>query len=252
MSNVVGDIAGNLKTLLALLKQMPDSQLISLGDLNDRGSESKEVINYVRDHGVCVQSNHGHMMVEEYKDTLNKTLPENRYYESGIWYVNGGNETVMNYGKSVLDIPYSHIEYLDNLPMYIKTDKFFYSHAPFHIKRTLSNIEDIGIGFVHGYFGDIMSDTSLLWNREVPRRPHPELDGLINVFGHNSSDAVKIYTEQYPNGKKCYNNDDFQEALAESKVMDCPIYGICLDVSGGKKLAGLDTNTMTLYLQDYI
>lgn len=36
--NIIGDIAGNYKTLQALLKQMPKGDFISLGDMIDEAS----------------------------------------------------------------------------------------------------------------------------------------------------------------------------------------------------------------------
>ena len=35
--NLIGDIQGNYRTLLALLKQMPDDDPVSVGDMIDRG-----------------------------------------------------------------------------------------------------------------------------------------------------------------------------------------------------------------------
>ena len=49
--NLIGDIAGNFKTLLALLKKMPDDEPIGLGDLNDRGPRSREVFDFFMKNG---------------------------------------------------------------------------------------------------------------------------------------------------------------------------------------------------------
>ena len=41
--NLIGDIQGNYHTLRALLKQMPDEEPVSVGDMIDRGPRSKAV-----------------------------------------------------------------------------------------------------------------------------------------------------------------------------------------------------------------
>ena len=45
MPNVIADIAGEYQTLLALLKKMTDDEVISLGDMVDRGADSAKVQN---------------------------------------------------------------------------------------------------------------------------------------------------------------------------------------------------------------
>ena len=46
--NLIGDIQGNYHTLRALLKQMPDEEPVSVGDMVDRGPRSKEVLEFFR------------------------------------------------------------------------------------------------------------------------------------------------------------------------------------------------------------
>ncbi|MEC9337269.1 MAG: metallophosphoesterase [SAR324 cluster bacterium] len=44
--NPIGDIQGNYRTLLALLKQIPDDDPVSVGDMIDRGPRSMEVLEF--------------------------------------------------------------------------------------------------------------------------------------------------------------------------------------------------------------
>ena len=44
--NLIGDIHGNYQTLLALLKQMPDEESVSVGDMIDRGPRSRKVLEF--------------------------------------------------------------------------------------------------------------------------------------------------------------------------------------------------------------
>ena len=46
--NLIGDIHGNYRTFRALLKQMPDEEPVSVGDMIDRGPRSREVLEFSR------------------------------------------------------------------------------------------------------------------------------------------------------------------------------------------------------------
>jgi len=259
--NVVGDIAGNFLTLKALLAKMPqDAELLSLGDPNDRGPRSKEVIEFLMKNGKTVNSNHAHMFVENWQQSAMPGAAP-RYYEWDLFFYNGGNATMDSYagtppgkwgslGKEVHElVPASHIEFLEKCPMYIETSSYVFSHAPLHIRSTLESASKLGNGFASPYDIDLVSEFSLIWNRYVPDRPHPHLNGRIHIFGHNSSDMVKVYTTQFLDGKKV-DNEGLQVLLSTDNQY--PIYAICLDTSRGKKLTGLHLPSMTLYEQEYI
>ena len=62
---VMTDIHGRLEDLLRLMDQIPPgSKLIFLGDYIDRGSQSAEVVAYVRslEGAICLRGNHEDMM----------------------------------------------------------------------------------------------------------------------------------------------------------------------------------------------
>lgn len=256
--NVIGDIEGRFKTLMALLDKMPkDAKVLSLGDVNDRGHRTPETIDYLMQNGLLVQSNHQHMMVEEYKQ---KTMPGAypRYYHEGLWPErNGGDTTVKSYAKTddpqILSnfekhIPKTHIDYLDECPLYIKVPGFIMTHAPIHVTHTMKSLVDIGDGFANPKFFhvDQKSENSVLWNRSVPKKANTEFDGFINLFGHNSSNKVKLYNPEFPSGIKI-DQDKLTELLNKK---DC--WGICLDTSGAQILTGLHLPTMTLYSQEFL
>lgn len=259
--NVVGDIAGNFKTLQALLAKMPqDAELISLGDPNDRGPRSREVIEFLMSNGRTIQSNHAHMMTTEWRQqTTPGAYP--RYYEAGLWpQSNGGMATVFSYvsdrdgyiGRWENNIPEEHIRFLENCPMYIEEEGFIFSHAPIFGKDTLKNAYDLGTGFAFLGKPDFLSDFSLIWNRHVMKKPIPDLNGKISIFGHNSSDDVKVYSTKYPQGIHVFNSEGLKLQLDENEV-----YAICLDTSkpnynGTQKLTGLHIPTMELFYQEYI
>ena len=135
--NIFGDIAANYLTFLALLKQMPDDEVLSLGDFIDRGPRSKETLEWFQLHGKAVLGNHEHMLLDSYLCSLDPNRKS--YYSPGLWLdYNGGLATLRSY-KSDFDrnadqihkvIPLSHIEYIQSLPLYLETDELFLSHAP--------------------------------------------------------------------------------------------------------------------------
>lgn len=267
--NVIGDVAGQYLTLKALIAKMPeDAELLCLGDPVDRGPSSRQVIEFLMHIGKTVNSNHAHLMVEAWEQSA---MPgaHPRYYEKGIWFHNGaiqtltsydtdwsnkigfqtyqsGYQTIIHYNEDKLwhIIPKDHIEFLKHCPMYIETDQFVITHAPIFEKSSVMQACNLGTGF-NSLKPDNASERSLLWNRSVGHKPNPQLAGRINIFGHNASDNIKVYTPEFANGIKLT-----PEAFKEFDMSK--VYAICLDTSSSKVLTGLHLPTMTLYQQEYI
>jgi len=137
---VIGDVHGEFNSLLQLHKKLPsNAQLIFVGDLIDRGRNSKEVIEFVRKHHYqCVLGNHEQMMIE-YVRAFQKSypqLPSMSYYHK--WIHNGGKQTLLSYDiieidkhdgklnctqndenfKQLLD----DVLWLESLPLYIQLE----------------------------------------------------------------------------------------------------------------------------------
>ena len=64
MTYIIGDVHGNFQTLKALISKLPkNSEIIFVGDLVDRGLNSKEVIEFIRINNYkCVLGNHEKLM----------------------------------------------------------------------------------------------------------------------------------------------------------------------------------------------
>lgn len=272
--NIVGDVAGQLKALEALVEKMPEGELVCLGDPNDRGDDSKGVIEYLMKNGKLIQSNHAHILSEAW---LQSAMPgaQPRYYGKSMVFYNGGTATLNSYDKnwqSILKseykmsrhgniehtfdedklhtlIPKEHIDFLIASPMFLETEKYILTHAPIAQNKSIEEVCELGEGFTGGLTTDPKSDSSVLWNRYECSRPNPKLKGKINIYGHNSSTEVKIFCIQYPKGKKV-TNETFQDYLKEFGTGD--IWGIAMDTSGANKLSGLHLPTMTIYEQEYL
>ncbi len=110
----ISDVHGCLKTLKELIKKLPHENIIFLGDLIDRGKDSKGVVEFVKNGEFkCVLGNHEDMAIQ-----VNKEIGTDKYIEIlQWWYSNGGDITVESYisDESLLA---EHIKWFNNLPLY--------------------------------------------------------------------------------------------------------------------------------------
>jgi serine/threonine protein phosphatase 1 len=227
--NIIGDIAGQFETLLALLDKMPKNATpISLGDMIDRGPNSKAVLEFFMNNGKAILGNHEHMLLS--------TCKKDKYYEFGVWYNNGGLETIRSfdpYSEILLPsdiklecIPSEIIEWIDGLPLFLEIDqrgafglKCFISHAIKNPTLKLEAVCDLGD---NAY--STQCDSSLLWNRGNPRR----MKDFYQISGHNSSWGLKRHSDT--KGE----------------------YGISIDTSKHKILTGIHWPSGDIYQQEYI
>lgn len=173
---IIGDVHGCYKTLMALVDKLPkDARLCFVGDLIDRGPNSKDVIEFVKNNNhLCVKGNHEDMMYDY--------TPPGPYGETSQWLSNGGITTLQNY-EDDYDLLQKHLAWIGELPIYIEfpilkinKDKERYlvvSHSS--IARVWKN-------------RDIISEHKLedhiLWNRDIARGTLPSSNEIYNIFGH--------------------------------------------------------------------
>jgi hypothetical protein len=179
MINIIGDVAGQKKTLDALLAKMPKGKTVLLGDLNDRGPNSKEVIEWAMNTPdvVTLHSNHGDMFVDfvyGLKDPDHCT-----YYHYADFIRNGGGETLRSYypaldSKTILQavcaVPMEHIKWLKKLPITYEVPGLLCSHAPFEASYDRVDV---------------------VWNRSEPTKR----DGVLQVFGHNAHWGLRWFDD---------------------------------------------------------
>lgn len=215
--NIIGDIAGEYDTLMALLKQMPDDEVLSVGDMIDRGPKSKEVVEWFMKNGKALLGNHEHMMLDAIRGPA--------YYDHGIWMWNGGGYTLNSFDTTVQGMLHAYpdvIQWVENLPYFMELDDILISHSFVRPDRTLAEACDIGLG--HTSY-EKQLDQSVLWSRWHPER----IDKYsLQVAGHNSQWGFREFIDD--KGK----------------------FAICLDDSRSKKLTGLHWPSMTIYQQDFL
>ena len=123
----VGDIHGcdvALETLLEQLALSPEERLILLGDVIDRGPDSRRVVEMLLEIGSCcrmdfVMGNHEQMLLDSLE---NPAVAES-------WLGWGGAETLDSYGGHFADIPDAHLEFFAHALPYVETDNDVCVHA---------------------------------------------------------------------------------------------------------------------------
>ena len=159
---VIGDVHGCFNTLQKLLEQLPNGkELCFLGDLIDRGPDSKKVVEFVKDGGhFCVLGNHEDLALSAHNDDLEA---------QGVWLYNGGAAAVASYGG---EIDQDHLAWFRSLSLTLAYNNFIMSH---------SNVATP--------FGLADDKAYILWNRELDIFLS---DGRINIFGHTPTESPVV------------------------------------------------------------
>jgi serine/threonine protein phosphatase 1 len=126
----VGDIHGYKLKLEALMEKVsptPEDQVLFLGDLIDRGPDSRGVIDYVLDF--CRQYPKTVVLRGNHEDLLIKCLDDPT--KLALYLRNGGWSTIDSYGgNSYLNfMPPDHLEFLRSRPLYYQVGSFLFVHA---------------------------------------------------------------------------------------------------------------------------
>lgn len=182
----VGDIHGCLSTLQALIaKAGPVDQIISVGDLIDRGPDSLGVVKYCIDNNIQVcLGNHEYMALEAISKYLGPDYPYKRMYLlDSDWFANGGSGVFDSCSKEDLQFM---LDYFKSLPIYIKTD-YTHNDLPVVVSHTCLN----------NYTYDILNATqddlrthaeSFVWSRTQAVNTAK----FFNIYGHTPTDYLDI------------------------------------------------------------
>lgn len=171
---VIGDIHGRLKLLDQLIENVPwnveRDNIVFLGDLIDRGSESPGVVARVMSlakanpNTIVLRGNHEQMLLDclDYGD-LQWLIPEN-----------GGLATLTSYGFNLIElqdvsdikIPDEHVEFFRSLAFFHEDEQAIYVHA----------------GLVPGEHPSQTDSDVLIWTRDLDF--YKGYDGKLCFFGH--------------------------------------------------------------------
>ncbi|MBL0224877.1 MAG: serine/threonine protein phosphatase [Geobacteraceae bacterium] len=217
-SFVIGDVHGCSATLRRLvddtLRPLPHDHIYLLGDLIDRGPDSRGVLDFIfelQERGLAVDSirgNHEEMCLQAGDD----------YHHLDLWNANGGQATLESFqADGPGDIPHRYRAYLGSLPHCIQLDKFVIVHA--------------GLNFD---LPDPFKDTfAMLWTRSpavVPQR----IGGRRLICGHTPVPLGQL-----------------EASLNSSKIM---LDNGCFFVGrpGMGSLVALELETMVIHRQENI
>ncbi|HEX9078965.1 MAG TPA: metallophosphoesterase family protein [Desulfuromonadaceae bacterium] len=214
----IGDVHGCSRTLRRLVEKgiglTRDDELYLLGDLIDRGPDSRGVLDFILDlraggfSVTSVRGNHEEMCLRAGDDL--------RFLE--MWMINGGHATLASFDAEGTEaIPWRYRSLLDSLPYYILLDDFIIVHASLNFDRS-----------------DPFGDTeAMLWRREC------------------DVDLVKTGGRRLVSGHTPVTRREMRSSLASARIMvdnGCVFTGR----SGLGSLAALELNTLSLTFQPNI
>lgn len=173
----ISDIHGNNELFRRALKQVglkKSDRLILLGDLIDRGQDSKEVLDTIFlliENGFKLDmlfGNHEQMFLDAFENTNNLTH----------WLINGGDKTLISFlTSSISKIPLKYIDLIRSFKYSLEVDNFIFVHAT--LNMTIGNPFD--------------DKQTILWERNPYKYFNPDwLNSRIIVHGHNpiSQDGI--------------------------------------------------------------
>lgn len=125
---VIGDVHGHYDTLMTLLDAIAprsDDKIYFLGDLIDRGPQSAQVVDFVKESSyICLLGNHEQMLLD--------ILGDGEIYGPALqaWLYSGGHSTINSYGDN--GVRQEHLEWMRTLPTYLDLGDTWLVHAGVH------------------------------------------------------------------------------------------------------------------------
>jgi len=186
---IIGDVHGDFDKLMSLLKNIPEEnpQLCFVGDIIDRGKDSKKVIDFIRKNNhFMVMGNHEEIMINGV---------EGDFIDYDLWMSNGGYETLLSYSGYRKEDRVEILTRNEEIFNKIKNDKEilsdieWFKRLPVIIKFILKNEKPLYVshsGFDIELAEKDISKKFILWNRKYS---YPETDKGVNIFGHTITPA---------------------------------------------------------------
>lgn len=163
---VIGDIHGHYKGLMTLLDQLAPGEMDEvyfLGDLIDRGPQSAQVVEFVKNSPYrCILGNHEQMMIS--------ALPMKGQNPQAwqAWLYSGGHATIASYQEAGI-IPRDHLHWMKTLPLFLDLGDAWLVHAGIHPNIPLSQ----------------QTAAEFCWIRnEFHQIPKPYFNKKLIVVGH--------------------------------------------------------------------
>lgn len=171
----IGDVHGcsaALDAVVAAIEPTRDDTLVLLGDLVDRGPDSRGVLDSVlelrrRCRVITIRGNHDEMMLASRVDP--RAL--------AAWLQMGGDAALESYGVlHPMDIPPAHLELLRGCVDLHETDRHFFAHGSYDPRRAL----------------DDQPWAEVRWASIRDDPPGPHRSGKTAVLGHTAQRDHRI------------------------------------------------------------
>lgn len=162
---VIGDVHGHYDALMQVMEAIAPAaadQVYFLGDLIDRGPQSAQVLEFVRQSGyVSLLGNHEQMLLEAF--------PGGRASAAALqaWLFSGGQTTVASYDRPGCLL--EHLDWIRTFPLYLDLGDVWLVHAGMHPKLPIAE----------------HTPQELCWIREVfHSAPEPYFPDKLIITGH--------------------------------------------------------------------
>ena len=201
----ISDIHGCSQTFTELLNKISFSTndtLYLLGDYIDRGPGSLSTIDKIIElqsggyNIKCLRGNHEQMLLNAF----------NRPSESNLWLKNGGQKVLDELALySPSQIPQKYIDFIEELPLYIETDDFFFVHAGVNLEIEYPRLDEDSMLWIRNWCDRLILD-SFLQGRKLIHGHTPqtkdEIEKTFALFSQDYDSVLNIDNGcvfQYPN-----------------------------------------------------
>lgn len=197
---IIGDVHGCYKTLMALVNELPENaKLCFVGDLVDKGSNSKDVIEFIKSNNYdCVLGNHEKKMYESIpeiiQDMNNKSHPWLTKYE--------GEATLKSYDD--INLLKEHAAWLEKLPLYIEYRDLKTKDGRYLV---VSHSHILNSWKYRDYPKDSLEYKSFENECLVSRYKNHDNKKIFNVFGHTPLPKPQIENHKANIDLGCFFND---------------------------------------------
>ena len=196
---VIGDIHGMLPELKALLAQVgPVDEIISCGDLIDRGPFSYETIKFCQENNIKVcLGNHELMAIEALTEYFDPKFSSYRrlVLEDSNWFYNGGDIAFKTFPKEELP---AILDYFKSLPLFIKTPHTF-NNLPIIVSHACITRATQDFDTQLNYESPLTE--TAVWSRQLPKP-----NAYFNIHGHTPTDLFD--SPKVPYGSNYHLNLD--------------------------------------------
>ena len=250
----IGDIAGRYEELKELVGKFPNHRIIALGDLQDRGPDSKKVLDFLMQNNIeALYGNHEEMFLD---------FITNDFYTQDFWLtfiMNGGIPTLRSYVDFDEDdlvkrtSMYYHIytrTYEYRYDFRYKPKDFFktesYKKNKNFVYKLLNDLNIIRSKIDKKYINYIKSLPRYIKEKDFLATHAPVIEDFanVNVYGSNFLwNRIPPIERPY---NQIYGHNTKKSFKQFSKTFSC-----CVDDSGNNRLNALDYSTKQFVFVEY-